>query len=280
MRLAIRDDDTCFFTRPDELERLWSPLFGTAGISLAVTPFAVQSFHLGDVKRFYQDTRPRPLEENRELVAWIRERQASGSISVMCHGCTHEYRRLGPGRLVEEYVWKGSDRLARETGLARDYLAGLLGRPIRTFVPPGNGISRAAIESVRPYFRQILAAFSLRRWRDFRFEPEYVRNYCARLYHQIRHNGANPFGERVAGVTLLPSFALTPGVTWNALLARFELCRRLAADLVVAVHYWEVSPGIRDLLLRLIDLARKAGCRFVHCDELFGSDKETHVHAF
>lgn len=273
MRFAIRDDDTCFFTKPEELERLWKPFWGTVGISLAVTPFAVESFHLGDVHRFYQDTRPRALGGNPELVAWLRERQAGGAVSVMCHGYTHEYRRTAPDKLVEEYVWKPAGRLARETASARDYLAGVLGRPVRTFVPPGNGISRAAIESVRPFFHQVLAAFSLRRLTDFRPEFEYARNYITRLYHQIRYRSANPFGETVSGVSLRPSYALTPGVSWESLAARFDLCRRLSADFVVAVHYWEVTASMRDLLLRLVDRARAANYRFVHCDDLFSSSQ-------
>ena len=53
VRIAIRDDDTCFFTRPEELEAVYAPLGEWLPVSLAVTPFAVEAFHLGDPVRFF-----------------------------------------------------------------------------------------------------------------------------------------------------------------------------------------------------------------------------------
>jgi hypothetical protein len=64
MRFAIRDDDTCYFTRPEELDRAYRWLPASVPVSLAVTPFAVQSFHLGDPVKFYQSGPPQPLEAN------------------------------------------------------------------------------------------------------------------------------------------------------------------------------------------------------------------------
>ncbi|MFN7925810.1 MAG: DUF2334 domain-containing protein [Bryobacteraceae bacterium] len=269
MRFAIRDDDTSYHTRADELERLWGRISRWAPVSLAVTPFAVESFNLGDIARFHQGSEPMPIAANRELVAWLRQAMGERRVSVMCHGYTHQYVRRPGGALVQEFVWKPAERLSVEARAARHHLEQTLGSSIETFVPPGNGISRQAIEALRPVFSNVLATFPLRRVADFRFEREYLINYARRLFYQLRHGTPNPFGETVAGVRLLPSFCITPKVDWPTLERQFQLCRRLEADFVVAVHYWEMAPRLCQMLDRLLDLAARHNCEFRCCDELF-----------
>jgi hypothetical protein len=122
---------------------------------------------------------------------------------------------------------------------------------------------------VRPCFRNILATFSLRRLTDFRLGREYLGNYARRLYFHLRHGAPNPFGETITGVRMIPSFSLTPEVGWETLRAHFEWRRRLGADFILAVHYWEMSAGLRDLLDRVLELAARANCKFCCCDDLF-----------
>ena len=270
MRFAIRDDDACYFTSAEQLERLWGRVLPYAPVSLAVTPFAVPSFHLGDIERFYQGTMSRPLGENVELADWIRRGLRGGRLAVMCHGYTHEYRRVAPVRLLQEYVWKAYDRLSRETASGKLYLESVTGTTVDTFVPPGNGISRAGMDAVRPHFRKVLATLALRRVSDIRVNREYLASYGRRLYYQIRHRGANPFGECVAGLRLIPSFSITPLVSWEQVRDRFDLCHRLGADFIAAVHYWEVTGRVKDMLFRLLDRAAHSGCAFRSCPELFG----------
>ena len=75
MLFAIRDDDTCYFTQPEELERVYARLPGFA-VSLAVTPFALKSEHLGDPLLFRQSGPPRPIHANPTLVNYLRQETA------------------------------------------------------------------------------------------------------------------------------------------------------------------------------------------------------------
>lgn len=152
MRFAIRDDDTSFFTRPEELDTLWGPFLPYIPISLAVVPVSLEPFHLGDPALFYQGREQHALKANPELVAWIKAHLTRGSVAVMCHGYSHEYRRTGPRHLEQEYVWKPFDRLRQETTEGKRILESTLGCPITTFVPPGNGISGAGLAAVRACF--------------------------------------------------------------------------------------------------------------------------------
>jgi hypothetical protein len=269
MRFAIRDDDTCYFTRVDQLEKVWGSILPHVPVSLAVTPFAVESFHNGDIERFYQGNTPQALDGNPELLDWLKSRMQDGSISVMCHGYTHEYQRVSARRRLQEYVWKPYQRLAAESRHSKSYLEGLLQTEIKTFVPPGNAISRAGLEAIRPYYPNVLTSFSLRRWQDWRIERGGITALARRLYYQCLYQAPSLRMENVAGVNLISSCSLTARGTWEQVLNRFQLCRRLKADFVLAVHYWEIDTRLAGILHRLLDHAAWAGCQFVHCDSLF-----------
>ncbi|MBM3810189.1 MAG: DUF2334 domain-containing protein [Acidimicrobiia bacterium] len=269
MRFAIRDDDTCYFTKPEELERVWGRVLPYAPVSLAITPFALQAFHLGNLERFYQGSTPEPLANNTGLVQWLREHLETGSISVMCHGSTHEYKRVSKRRLIQEYVWKSRERLALETQQAKDHLQQVLQTRVNTFVPPGNAISRAGLEAIQPSFPHVLTTLSLRRWHGLRLDRGSLEAFLRRLYHQLRYGAPSPGVEQLGGVKLLPSFSLTRATSWEMAEKRFQLCRKLETDFVVAVHYWEINAGVRSILDRLLETASAAGCTFTHCQDLF-----------
>jgi len=267
MRLAIRDDDTSYFTSPEQLERAWNGLIGQIPISLAVTPNALEPFHLGDADRYYQSSESRALRDNPDLVTWLRGQISSGNISVLCHGYTHEYKRVSSRRLLPEYVWKPYPRLANETALAKRHLESALGTKVEIFVPPSNAVSRAGLEALRPHFPNVNATVPLRRLADIRMDS--ISAYMRRFWYQASYGSPNPHAEQIAGVNLLPSFSLSRGASWKSLLERLECCSELGADLIVAVHYWEMDEALRDCLKRLVEYATRSGSQFVHCRSLF-----------
>jgi hypothetical protein len=276
MRFAIRDDDTSYFTRPEELDTLWGPFLPHVPISLAVVPVSLEPFHLGDPALFYQGREQHALKANTELVAWIKDHIRDGSVAVMCHGYSHEYRRTGPRHLEQEYVWKPFERLRRETMEGKRLLEATLGCPISTFVPPGNGISGAGLAAVRPCFSNVLTTLPLRRPHDLRLDWPHLRAYTSRLYYQLRHGIANPFGEDLRGLRLIPSVSVTERASWEEIRDKFLLCHRLNANFIAAVHYWEVDQRLKDLLWRLVDLAQRLNCEFRTCPEMFDSADSPH----
>lgn len=269
MRFAIRDDDTSYFTRPEELDRLWGEFLPHLPISLAVVPRALEPFNLGDPERFYQGAEQHSLHENRELVSWLKQHLAAGSVAVMCHGYSHEYRRRGPKHLEQEYLWKPFERLLAETRDGKQELESALSLPITTFVPPGNGISGAGLEAVRASFSNILTTFPLRRPQDLRADWQYILAYTRRLYYQLRHGMANPFGEDLRGLRLIPSVSVTQLVNWEEVRDKLLLCHKYNANFVAAVHYWEVDQRLKDMLWRLIEMAQKLNYDFTTCPEMF-----------
>lgn len=277
MRFAIRDDDTSYFTRPEELDRLWGSFMPHVPVSLAVVPRSLEPFHLGDPERFYQGNQARALTENPELVAWLRSNLAARRIGVMCHGYTHEYRRVNSLSLEQEYVWKPFERLRRETREGKRLLEDALGCGITTFVPPGNGISGAGLDAVRETFTNVLTTFPLRRPQDLKLNWTYLSAYLRRLYYHLRYSAANPFGEDLGGLRLIPSVSVSEGASWEEIHAKLLLCRHLQTNFIAAVHYWEVNQRIRDILWRLIEEADRLGFTFGTCPEMFETSGSARV---
>jgi peptidoglycan/xylan/chitin deacetylase (PgdA/CDA1 family) len=271
VRFAIRDDDTCYYTQPEELEEVWGPILPYAPVSLAVIPFALRSNNRGDSERYYQGPDSGALQSNQALVQWLRGTLTSNRTSIMCHGVTHEYQRVDPRHFIPECIWKGPDRLAKELRRGRQHLESAVGVRIRTFVPPGNGISLASLRVLRPEFDRVLASVSLRRFQDSFQSLDYLWLAGRRFLHHVRDGIVDPFGGQVAGVEMRPSFGLNKSTEWAEIVRTLECCHRLGADFTVAVHYWEVKDRIRDHLYRLLDRASSLGFQFVTCDHLFDS---------
>ena len=267
MRFAIRDDDTCYFTRPEELEKTYSRLPGFP-VALAVTPFALHSENLGDPIRFRQHGPPAPLGKNSELIAYLREQVASRRYSILCHGFTHEYQRQGQS-LIQECLWKDPARLAKETRQGKRYLEDVLDCPVDTYVPPGNSISRAGIEAVSETFHNILATLPLRRAVEFVFDGAGRQAWSARLVHQFQFGGPSPFVYSLGRARLLACTSWTSVADWQLTNARLDQARRLGADFTLAVHYWELKGKVLDGLLRLADRAVELGFEPVPCSQLF-----------
>ena len=269
MRLAIRDDDTSYFTSPAELEAVYAPLGAGVPVSLTITPFAVESFHRGDLLRFYQGAVPRPLGENAELTAYLRQGIAAGRWSVMGHGYTHAYVRVSEQSRIQECVWKDDARLGREAALGREYLEETLGCTVRAFVPPGNTIRLSALRAIGATFPHLLTTVPARRWREFLPFPKAAGMLARRFAYEVLHGGPNPRPERFGSAWLLPSLSLTASSSWDSLVDRFAMCRRLNADLIVAVHYWELRGAVGEMFYRFLDYAVQNGAVFAHCDDLF-----------
>ena len=92
MLIAIRDDDTSFWTSPDQLERCYGPIWSAGGkVSLAVIPMAYRYIGLPEGKPLYLTSEKKPVHENIELVKFILPLVKNKQIEIMLHGYDHSY---------------------------------------------------------------------------------------------------------------------------------------------------------------------------------------------
>ncbi len=93
MNFAIRADDISFWTKPEELEKVYMKIWAVGiPISIAVIPFAVRSYNLGDRQRLYQEEAQRPVGDNKTLLDFLTEKIRESRISMLLHGFSHQYK--------------------------------------------------------------------------------------------------------------------------------------------------------------------------------------------
>jgi peptidoglycan/xylan/chitin deacetylase (PgdA/CDA1 family) len=269
VKVALRDDDTCFFTSPADLERVYAEVWDRVPVCLATVPFAIGYQRAGIPESEWRSGRTHPLGANAALVSWLRARIPERRVTIALHGYTHQ-------DFPDGFEFQAGPDLDHRLSEGRAYLEQLLGTPIRVFVPPHNALSKRGLRAVRDAGLNVLGSFlwfhpaqrpwewrtALNWWRVARFRHATKRTRRDRMVYPwpIQYGRYAEFG----------CHGLIPSTTLEQLVAGFEEARRAGGDFCLAVHHWEVDARMKDVLLRFLDHAASAReVRFVTVDELF-----------
>src|ERR1700693_2939078 len=90
MKIALRDDDTCYFTAPDLLERVYGDVWDRIPVCLATVPFAIGYERAGIPPEHWHSGEAFALERNAGLVSSLKQLVASGRATIALHGYTHQ----------------------------------------------------------------------------------------------------------------------------------------------------------------------------------------------
>ena len=255
---AIRDDDTSYYTHPEELAAVYKGIWDTVPVSLSVIPFSTP-FKNGYFMRNDLKSEPlKALEENQELVSFLHELLEKQKIEIMLHGYSHEYKNIN-GKWVPECLWKPTQQLEIEIPEGKKYLEELLATRIEVFVPPSNRITRFGIEIIEREglnLSGIMGPFG-----DRPLSLGYLKAWWRRWNWWFRYGRPYPYVLEVGKHKELVAYSLTPSTDWYEIKRTLKFCAQINAPFVVATHYWEVgkSPDLRDKLYQLVYLALKYG---------------------
>ena len=269
MKVALRDDDACYFTAPAELERVYHDVWDRIPICLATVPFAIGYERAGIPREHWRSRTAFPLERNRDLVSALGEWIGSRRVTIALHGFTHEDFPNG-------YEFQAAPDPERRVRAGLDYLTTTLDTPVSIFVPPHNALSKRGLAAVSRAGLNLLGSFlsfrpSMRPW-DARTPANWwrVRSVRARTGRTRRDRFVYPYVLRYGRHAEFGCHSLVPGTTVDELVNGFEEARRLGGDFCIATHYWEVDSSLKDVLRRVLDhCARSTEVRFVAAEELF-----------
>ena len=92
MKFAIRDDDTSYFTAPEELEKAYD-FIKEGCISLSVVPNTVYT-HKNTVFPYGKDNLcgEFDISRNKELVDYLKQNKKENRYDILLHGYNHEYK--------------------------------------------------------------------------------------------------------------------------------------------------------------------------------------------
>ncbi|MER3445989.1 MAG: hypothetical protein C4291_03760 [Candidatus Dadabacteria bacterium] len=268
---AIRDDDTSFFTKPEELEAIYRHLWGQIPISLAVVPFTVAAHRDVVFSNSAPEEQTFPLGENVDLVIYLKERLQHRDIEVMLHGFTHQYRKNKWGWL-SEYTWKSEHRLHTETRTGKCYLEDLLNTQIRVFVPPNNKIGKAGVRAV--VTANLHICYGSGRGVIHPCGLTYAKADLRRWMFGILRRRRYPFPLDLGTHKESVSYELNfKKAAYERLRDALEYCIKLSAPFVLATHYWQFQryPTMLAELYKLVDHALKLGAKPATVSECMGS---------
>ncbi len=174
MKFAIRDDDTNYYTKPEDIERVYKNIWEVVPISLAVVPFVHRNSLLGDGK--HDDLIP--ISKNVELVSYLREKINEGKISILLHGYSHF-------DLDGKFEYDTGRDLYEKTKKGKEYLEELFDVKIRSFVPPHHALSRCGMKAVVDNNLNIAGTASLHR--RFLFDYRYLTNLAKVFAFRLKY---------------------------------------------------------------------------------------------
>jgi len=269
MRIAIRDDDTSYFTAPEALERVYGDVWDRAPVCLAVVPFAIGYEQPGIPREHWSASDEMPLDRNQPLVAFLRGLIAARKATIALHGCTHQ-------DFPDGYEFQAAPDLGERIARGRTYLESVLGCRISLFVPPHNALSKRGLQAVADAGLNVLGSFlsfrpSMRPW-ERRTAANWwaVRRFRRATGRTRRDPLVYPFPLRYGRHAEFGCHSLVPGTTAEALRDRFDEAARLGGDFCLATHYWEVDAELKSVMNAFLAFAAsRPDVRFVAAEQLF-----------
>jgi Uncharacterized protein conserved in bacteria (DUF2334) len=256
MYFCVRDDDTSFFTAPEELERAYGEVTEWGPISLAVVPFHRAGTSKAVPEKFRGRGSIHPLQENRPLVEYLRTGVSKGRFEIMLHGYHHDE----PSGRAEFLV--GND-LTQKVADGRKYLEDLLGATIRVFVPPHNTIGPQGLRAIALAGLHLGGTAGVRSgWPLLSYK---TWSLWLRLRYQDKTGGLGiPWILDLGDHREIPGNAVTPTSVFKNNKAAFETALTIGGVFCAATHYWELDvrsmnpgdPPVGAHLRHLIDRAR------------------------
>jgi predicted deacetylase len=269
LKVALRDDDTCYFTAPADLERVYAGLWDRVPVCLATVPFAIGYERAGIPREHWHDGEMFPIERNRELTETLQRLILDRRVTIALHGYTHQDFPGG-------FEFQAGPDLASKVKEGHQYLQRLLGTAISIFVPPHNALSREGLDAVSRDGLNLLGSFLSFHPRHRRWELATLGNWWrVRRYRQ--HTGRTrrdplvyPHVLRYQHHAEFGCHSLVPGTTVEQLTRGFEEARRANGHFCLATHYWELDQPLVDVMRRFFDYAeRYPDVEFVAAESLF-----------
>ena len=269
MKVAIRDDDTCYFTSPHELERVYHGIWDRVAVCFATIPFAKGYRSPAVPEKYWTSGESFALERNAEIASFLRELLHSGRGTIALHGYTHE-------DFPDGWEFQAAPDPERRVGDGLSYLRQCLGATISIFVPPHNALSKRGMAAVSAARLNLLGSFlsfhPSRRPFETRTLPNWVRvqRFRVRTGRSRRDPMVYPFALRYEHHAEFGCHSLVPGTSLQSLINGFEEARAFGGDFCLATHYWEVDDRMRGIMLDFLSHAdRYSDVRYVAAEELF-----------
>lgn len=273
MRLAIRDDDTNFFTTPEELEACYGDIWQELPPTLCLISKVKGNWqhwvhqiyktrHETDWDAWTADNQIYPIEDNPTLVSFLQEKIRSGQLDVGFHAKYHRNEdEVLPAGMSNNYV-RGAEffttRSLQQTIRAEvSHLNQLLQARISVFTPPQNLLSPLGYQAVVNAGLNICGG-GISFYKKEK-TPAGIANIAKQIVFKLQHRGIDyPHVLRYSRHNEIAyHYPLQPTTQLKTLIDAFETVRRFDGDFVLSTHYVEFDyPMMYDARLTMKDVLK------------------------
>ena len=256
MYFCIRDDDTSFFTAPEDLEHAYGEVTRCGPVSLAVIPFCKAGFSKCIPEKMRGQWSTHPLHHNAALVEYLRAGVSQGRFEIMLHGYHHD-EPGGPGEFFS------GPNLLDKIKHGRKYLEELLETTIRVFVAPKNTIGKDGLRALVQAGLHLGGTAGIRcGWPVF--SPATWRTWFKLRKWENCYDVGIPWILDLSDHREIPGNAITPASSYEINKGRFNRALEVDGVFCAATHYWELAteskhagdPSVSAHLGDIINLAR------------------------
>lgn len=234
MKFAIRDDDINYFTNPEDLETIYGNIWNKCPISLSIVPFHASVKSGAIPPKYWTGDAIFPIDENKRLIKFLKEKIKEGKISIMLHGYSHKDYENG-------HEFEVGDNLEKKVKEGKEYLEQLFKIQVTTFVPPHNVLSRKGLLAVVNNGLNILNIPSFRPGRRVFHFSNIIPFIKLRIFY-IRHPGRRyPYVISLSDHNEINCYPLVPQTKLEELEDDFKFCSKMDGVFCLATHYWEMK---------------------------------------
>lgn len=242
VKIAIRDDDMNFFTKVEDLERIYRE-FDNFPISYAVIPKVLDVSTKGTCPDTKGNTNPRDIADNKELVAWVRQEVKNGTCDILLHGINHNYKLAKNEQKLAEMQWRDKEvNLADLLREEKERLSCLFNYPISCFVAPSNKISKYCLAQVAKIGLNFSGIVPIKPNVNITIGNmlNYVKRWFVRVVYKLPYPGVMVYdNHKEINACILQ--------TYEYLVKMFNFCCKHNYPMVINVHYWYLRDNPAEL---------------------------------
>lgn len=264
MYFAIRDDDTSYFTSPDQIRNAYKGLENIP-ITLSVVPKATykhgNSYPYGEGSF---DVDYGLIGDNQELISFVRTMIKKDKFEVAMHGIKHEYIKEKNYWIPEMKAFKLNDSL-EELKKQKEYLEYVFDQKITVFVAPSNAMSVDAHKAIDCLEMNTMGFLSKKM--DHPFSIKYLKYWSERNINKLLRI-EKPIRMKYRHHSELPVWPLE---STDAMWKNYHSCKiNGEIPFIIYTHYWHLNNCEQDKnnLKMIIEMMIKDGAKpkFVsHC---------------
>lgn len=294
MRFVIRDDDTNYFTSPEELNYCYSAIWHDCPVSISVITHVkgdwkhwvdeiYKSGNKTDWSAWEKDQSVYELGKNTDLVTFIKDKIQTKKVCLTFHAIHHRNEddfRLGAvkNNYVHGAEFYTTRNLVNEVSNAIQYLNNLFQTEVKVFTPPQNLLSEMGYEAIVKNDLNIIGGgiSFLKKEKTLR---GILNIFRVGFFKLIRFNKDYPYVlEFKRHKEFIHYYPLYPNTRIESLLIAFENAYALKGDFILSTHYNEFKKSMtynnsiimKDVFYEFMDhVKKKKDVSFVTANELF-----------